>query len=84
MKHQALFSLKDKSKKIQVSSAAVMLGSLRVKLWTYGYIRRYSFCHFIHLSIPMLFLVLPDDLISEDTNMVFSISLLSPAKGGGI
>ena len=35
MKHQALFSLKDKSKKIKVkkklSSAAILLGSLRVE-----------------------------------------------------
>ena len=30
MKHQALFSLKDKSKKIKVSSAAILLGALRV------------------------------------------------------
>ena len=32
MKHQTLFSLKDKSKKIKVSSAAVFLVSLRVKI----------------------------------------------------
>ena len=31
MKHQALFSSKDKSKKIKVSSAAILLGSLRVE-----------------------------------------------------
>ena len=33
MKHQTLFSSKDKSKKkgIKVSSAAILLGSLRVK-----------------------------------------------------
>ena len=30
MKHQALFSLKDKSKKNKVSSAAILLVSLRV------------------------------------------------------
>ena len=30
MKHQALFSSKDNSEKIKVSSAAVLLGSLRV------------------------------------------------------
>ena len=30
MKHKALFSLKDKSEKIKVSSAAISLGSLRV------------------------------------------------------
>ena len=30
MKHQALFSSKDKSKKIKVSSAAILLGALRV------------------------------------------------------
>ena len=29
MKHQVLFSLKDKSKNIKVSLAAVLLGSLR-------------------------------------------------------
>ena len=29
MKYQALFSLKDKSKKIKVSSAAILLGALR-------------------------------------------------------
>ena len=35
MKHQALFSLKDKSKKIIiVSSAAILLGALRIKLFT--------------------------------------------------
>ena len=28
MKHQVLFSLKDKNKKIKVSSAAIVLGSL--------------------------------------------------------
>ena len=33
MKHQALFSLKDKSKNINVSSAAILLGTLRAKLW---------------------------------------------------
>ena len=33
MKHQALFYLKDK-KKIKVSSAAILLGSIRVN-WTY-------------------------------------------------
>ena len=32
MKHQALFSSKDKSKKIKVSSAAILLGALRVKV----------------------------------------------------
>ena len=32
MKRQALFSSKDKSKKIKVSSAAISLGSLRVKI----------------------------------------------------
>ena len=31
MKHQALFSSKDKSKKIKVSSAAILQGSLSVK-----------------------------------------------------
>ena len=31
MKHQASFSSKDKSKKIKVSSAAIVLGALRVK-----------------------------------------------------
>ena len=31
MKHQALFSSKDKSKIITVSSAAILLGALRVK-----------------------------------------------------
>ena len=31
IKHQALFSSKDKRKKIKVSSAAILLGSLRVK-----------------------------------------------------
>ena len=31
MKHQALFSSKDKSKKIKVSSAAILFGALRVK-----------------------------------------------------
>ena len=30
MKHQALFSLKDESKEIKVSSAATLLGPLRV------------------------------------------------------
>ena len=32
MKHQALFSSKDKSKKIEVSSVAILLGAVRVKL----------------------------------------------------
>ena len=32
MKHQALFSSKDKSKKIKMSSAAILLGALRVKI----------------------------------------------------
>ena len=31
MKHQALLSSKDKRKKIKVSSAAILLGALRVK-----------------------------------------------------
>ena len=31
MKHQALFSSKDKNKKIKVSSAAILLGDLRGK-----------------------------------------------------
>ena len=31
MKHHALFSSKDKGKKMTVSSAAVLLGALRVK-----------------------------------------------------
>ena len=30
MEHQALFSSKDKTKKIKVSSAAILLGALRV------------------------------------------------------
>ena len=30
MKHQALFSAKDKCKKIKASSAAIFLGSIRV------------------------------------------------------
>ena len=32
MKHQALFTSKDKSKNIKMSSAAILLGALRVKL----------------------------------------------------
>ena len=32
MKHQALFSSKDKSKKIKVLSAAILLFSLRINL----------------------------------------------------
>ena len=32
MKHQALFSSKDKSKNIKVSSAAILLGTLRVNV----------------------------------------------------
>ena len=32
MKHQALFSSKGESKKIKVSSAAILLGALRVKM----------------------------------------------------
>ena len=32
MKHQTLFSSKDKSKNKKVSSAAILLGALRVKL----------------------------------------------------
>ena len=34
MKHQTLFSLKDESKKIKVLSAAVLLGSVRVKIYS--------------------------------------------------
>ena len=33
MKYQALFSSKDKSKNIKVSSAAMLLGALRTKGW---------------------------------------------------
>ena len=34
MKYQVLFSSKDNSKKIKVSSAAILLGALRVKkIW---------------------------------------------------
>ena len=33
MKHQALFSSKDKTKKIKVSSAAILRGALRVKYY---------------------------------------------------
>ena len=36
MKHQVLFSLKDKSKK-KVSSAATLLGALRVKMFACAY-----------------------------------------------
>ena len=39
MKHQALFSLKDKSKKIKVLSAANLPGSLSIKnriVWSYS------------------------------------------------
>ena len=32
MKHQALFTVKDQSKKIKVSSVAILFGALRVKL----------------------------------------------------
>ena len=32
MKHQALYSLKDINKKIKVSFAAILIGSLRVKM----------------------------------------------------
>ena len=32
MKHQALFSLQDKCKKIKVASAAILLGSLKVNV----------------------------------------------------
>ena len=32
MKHQALFSSKDKSRKIKESSAAILLGALRVNI----------------------------------------------------
>ena len=35
MKHQALFSSKDKSKIIKVSSAAILLGALRAKSITF-------------------------------------------------
>ena len=33
IQHQALFSLKDKSEKIKVLSAAILLGSLRVQVF---------------------------------------------------
>ena len=43
MKHQALFSSKDKSTIIKVSSAAILLGALRAKMYgTYN-----VYCHFI-------------------------------------
>ena len=32
MKHQALFSSKDKNKNIKVSSAAILLGALRINI----------------------------------------------------
>ena len=35
MKNQALFSLKDKSKKIKMPSAAFLFGALRVKTMLY-------------------------------------------------
>ena len=35
MKHQALFSSKDKNKIVKVSSAAILLGALRVKSITF-------------------------------------------------
>ena len=39
MKHQGLIFSKDKTKKINVSSAAILLGSLKVELYikVYGY-----------------------------------------------
>ena len=37
MKYQALFSLKDKSKKIKMSSAAFLFGALRVKVYEYTF-----------------------------------------------
>ena len=40
MKDQALFSSKDKSKKIKVSSAAILLGALRVNSSRAQYISR--------------------------------------------
>ena len=36
MNHQALFSLKDKVRKIKVSSAAIVLGCLRAKIYCYS------------------------------------------------
>ena len=42
MKHQALFSSKNKSKKIKVLSAAILLGSLRVKIYDEVLIRPVS------------------------------------------
>ena len=49
MKHQALFSSKDeikKKKKIKVSSAAILLGSFKVKFCRYNTLS-YAFClHF--------------------------------------
>ena len=38
MKHQALFSSKDKSTKIKVSSAAILFGAIRVNIVCYRYL----------------------------------------------
>ena len=49
MKHQALFSLKDKGKNLKVSPAAILLGSLGLKI---SGSRLYSsFCVSVNLSL---------------------------------
>ena len=49
MKHQALFSLKDKGKNLKVSPAAILLGSLGLKI---SGSRLYSsFCISVNLSL---------------------------------
>ena len=52
MKHQALFSSKDKSKKIKVSSAAILFGALRVKhsVW----IKKHPHLTLLHSEQPKL------------------------------
>ena len=42
MKYQALFSLKDKSRKIKVLSAAILLGTLWVNTAAVNYSKKFS------------------------------------------
>ena len=50
MKNQALFSLKDKSKKIQMSSAVIFVWRFKGRLALVGYIKLFIVCIFFYHS----------------------------------
>ena len=52
MKHQALFSSKDKSKNIKVSSAATLLGPLRVNTTPKQQPTKFKYANFQNLFCP--------------------------------